>query len=64
MDELVKDMQDKGLITICPNRPVLELEKLYRSLESLAKTKPLTADTEWWRVRMMLTHGDTAYPLF
>jgi len=54
MDELIKEMQEKGLISIAPLRFQGKANAVLEFLSIMATTDPMETDLNWWGLRMFI----------
>lgn len=52
LDDMIKQAQENGLISICPFTLRGKPEATFGMLSIMAKTEPVIIDPDWWRNRM------------
>jgi len=52
LDEMIKQAQEKGLLSICPFTVRGKAEATFGMLSIMAKTEPVEQDPEWWHNRV------------
>lgn len=59
MDELIKDMKRKGLISFASAG---KAQAVFNLLDIMATTEPIETDTEWWELYLFIK-DERPYPL-
>lgn len=54
IDKLIKDMKEKGLMSVAPIRFIGRAGPTFDMLVIMATTKPEETDLDWWILRLWL----------